>query len=251
MTSKIPFVLVHGAWHGGWCWSRIRPLLEQQGHRVFTPTLTGLGERAHLREPVPKLETHILDILGLLESEELNDVVLVGHSWGGMVTTAVADRAKQRIRHLVYLDAAVPSDGADFASHIPGIDSASAERRRAAFRQLSPDSIWVPAMGPEVVGVTATDDADWVRRRVTPHPLGTWLEPVRFTNGGHAGIGKTYVLATKPLTSVMGYPAHGEVAKGGGEWTYREIGTGHSMMVTEPARTAELLIEAAASTSPT
>jgi len=251
MTSKNPFVLVHGAWHGGWCWNRTRPVLEQQGHRVFTPTLTGLGERAHLREPVPKLETHILDILGLLESEELSDVVLVGHSWGGMVTTAVADRAKQRIKHLVYLDAAVPGDGADFASHIPGIDSETAERRRAAFRKLSPDGIWLPAMEPEAYGVTATDDAAWVRRRVTPHPLGTWLEPVRFSNGGHAGIGKTYVLATKPLTTMMGYPAHGEVAKGGGEWTYREIATGHSMMATEPARTAELLIEAAASTSVT
>jgi len=246
MTSKTPFVLVHGAWHGGWCWNRVRPLLEQKGHRVFTPTLTGLGERAHLREPVPKLETHILDVLGLLESEELNNVTLVGHSWGGMVVTAVADRAKQRIKRLVYLDAAVPGDGADFASHIPGIDSESAERRRAAFRQLSPDGIWVPVMGPEVVGVTVPDDADWFRRRSTPHPLGTWLEPVRFTNGGHGGIGQTYVLATKPLTTVMGYPAHGEVAKRGGEWTYREIATGHQMMVTEPARSAELLIEAAA-----
>jgi len=250
MTSKTPFVLVHGAWNGGWCWNRVRPLLEQQGHRVFTPTLTGLGERAHLREPVPKLETHILDVLGLLESEELNDVTLVGHSWGGMVVTAVADRAKKRIKRLVYLDAAVPNDGADFASHIPGIDSESAERRRAAFRQLSADGIWVPAMAPEIVGVTAPNDADWLRRRLTSHPLGTWLDPVRFTNGGHGGIGKTYVLATKPLTAVMGYPLHGEVAKRGGEWTYREIATGHSMMITEPAQTAELLIEAAASALP-
>lgn len=245
MTSKTPFVLIHGAWCGGWCWNRVRPLLEQQGHRVFTPTLTGLGERAHLREPVPTLETHILDVLGLLEAEELNDVTLVGHSWGGMIVTAVADRMKPRIRRLVYLDAAVPADRADFATHFPGIDAETAERRRAAMRQRSPDGVWLPPVGPEMLGVTVAEDADWLRRRLTPHPLVTWLTPVHYNNGGQAGIKKTYVLATKPLTTLMGYPVQGEVAKRGGEWTYREIATGHSMMVTEPAQTAELLIEAA------
>jgi pimeloyl-ACP methyl ester carboxylesterase len=245
MNSRTPFVLVHGAWLGGWCWNYVRPLLEKQGHRVFTPTLTGLGERAHLREPVPSLETHVLDVVGLLESEELSGVTLVGHSWGGMVITAVADRMKDRIAHLVYLDAAVPADGADFAAHIPGIEAEFAERRRAAFRQLSPDGVWLPVMGPEAVGVTAPQDADWLRRRMTPHPLRTWFDAVRFSSGGHSGIRKTYVLATQPLTAVMGYPAQGEVAKRGGEWSYREIATGHSMMVTEPTQTADLLLEAA------
>jgi pimeloyl-ACP methyl ester carboxylesterase len=240
------YVLVHGAWNGGWCWAKVRPLLEQAGARVYSPTLTGLGERHHLREPVPSLETHIQDVINVIEAEELGDVVLVGHSFAGMVITAVADRIKPRIRRLVYLDAAVPADGNDLAAHVPGTGEATAQRRRAAFRQLAPDGVWMPPLGPESVGVTEPADAEWLRRRLTPHPLGTWLQPVALRNGGHAGIPKTYVLATKPLTTVMGYPAHGEVAKRGGEWTYREIATGHQMMVTDPARTAQLLLEAAA-----
>jgi pimeloyl-ACP methyl ester carboxylesterase len=244
--SQPTFVLVHGAWNGGWCWAKVRPLLEQAGARVLTPTLTGLGERQHLREPVPSLETHIQDVVNVIEAEELSDLILVGHSFGGMVITGVADRIKPRIRHLVYLDAAVPADGNDLATHVPGTDEATAQRRRTAFRRLAPDGVWMPPPGPAGVGVTQPADAEWLRRRLTPHPLRTWLDPVVFRNGGHAGIPKTYVLATKPLTTVMGYPAQGEVAKRGGEWTYREIATGHQMMVTEPVRTAQLLLEAAA-----
>jgi hypothetical protein len=93
--------------------------------------------------------------------------------------------------------------------------------------------------------VSDADDVAWLKGRLTSHPLGTWLEPVRLVNGGTAGIPKTYVLATQPMTTMMGYPVHGEIAKRGGEWTYREIATGHSMMVTEPAATAAVLLEAA------
>ncbi|HVE54185.1 MAG TPA: alpha/beta fold hydrolase [Ramlibacter sp.] len=240
------FVLVHGAWCGGWCWSRVRPLLEGAGARVFTPTLTGLGERQHLREPVPGLQTHIQDVVNLIETEELQDVVLVGHSFAGMVITPAADRLKARLRRLVYLDAAVPAHGDDFATHVPGTDAAVAQRRRAAYRALAPDGAWMPPPPPEAFGVTRQADVEWLRRRVSPHPLRSWLEPVALPNGGHAGLPKTYVLATKPLTTVMGYPVHGEIARRGAEWTYREIATGHSMMVTAPERTAELLLEAAA-----
>lgn len=239
------FVLVHGAWHGGWCWAKVRPSLERAGARVYTPTLTGLGERRHLREPVPGLQTHIDDVVNLIEAEELQDVVLVGHSLAGMVITAVADRMKTRLRRLVYLDAPVPAHGNDLATHVPGTDAAMAQRRRAAYRALAPDGVWLPPPAPEMMGVTRPADAEWLRRRLTPHPLRTWLEPVALPNGGHAGLPKTYVLATRPLNTMMGYPAQGEVAKRGGEWTYREIATGHDMMVTEPERTAELLLEAA------
>ena len=105
------FVLVHGAWHGGWCWRFVRDLLEKSGHRVHAPSLTGLGERKHLARPDIDLDTHIADIVSLLEMEDLSDVVLVGHSYGGMVITGVADRAPERIGRLVYLDAFVPEDG--------------------------------------------------------------------------------------------------------------------------------------------
>lgn len=240
-----PIVLVHGAWHGGWCWSKIRPLLEAAGFRVFTPTLTGLGERAHLGHPLPSLRTHIEDIVGLITAEELEGVVLVGHSYAGMVVTGVADQLREHIRHLVYLDAAVPSDGDSFASHIPGMNAEAVGRRIAAFKGMASDGAWLPPPSPQVVGVADPEDVAWLERRLTPHPLPTWLDPLPLPNTGHAGIPKTYVLATKPMTSVMGYPAHAEIAKLGGEWSLREIGCGHDMMVAAPARTAELIIEAA------
>jgi pimeloyl-ACP methyl ester carboxylesterase len=244
MDHDATFVLVHGAWHGGWCRNRVSTGLRAAGARVFPPTLTGLGERAHLREPIPSLETHIQDVCAVLESEELEDVVLVGHSYAGMVITGVADRLRARIRRLVYLDAAVPGDGDDFASYIPGISADDADRRRAAFRRLSPDGAWLPVVDPQLVGVSDPDDAAWLRRRMTPHPLRTWLDPLHFANAGHHGVPKTYVLATDPPTTEMGYPAQAEAAKQGGEWTYREIACGHDLMVLEPQRTTELLLEA-------
>jgi len=246
MTSKTSYVLIHGAWLGGWCWARVRTLMESANARVFTPTLSGLGERAHLAKPVPSLDTHIEDVVRVIEAEELERVVLVGHSYAGMVITGVADRIKSRIGKLVYLDAAVPSDGDDFVSHIPGIAETDAERRRSAFRSMSKDGSWLAPPPPEKAGVSEVQDVDWVKRRSTPHPLRTWLDPVRFHNSGHQGIAKTYILATKPLTTIMGYPVNGEVAKKGGEWAYREISCGHATMVVEPQRTAELLLEAGA-----
>ena len=112
--TRKTFVLVHGAWHGGWCWRRVADLLELQGHKVFTPTLTGLGERSHLLTKDINLDTHINDLLGVLEAEDLRNVILVGHSYGGMVATGVADRVPERISRLVYLDCLLyTSDAAD------------------------------------------------------------------------------------------------------------------------------------------
>src|SRR5579863_4233762 len=105
------FVLVHGGTRGGWCWKRVAALLRQRGHDVFTPTLTGLGERAHLASPTIDLDTHIEDIISVIRAEELSEIVLCGHSYGGMVVTGVADRIAEKIRSLVYVDALVPKDG--------------------------------------------------------------------------------------------------------------------------------------------
>src|SRR6185312_289139 len=116
---SLNFVLVHGAWHGGWCWKRVSPLLRALGHEVFTPTLTGLGERQHLMSPEVGLDTHIKDVLGVLEYEDLHDVILVGHSYAGMVIAGVAEKAAERIAHLVYLDAFVPADGKSLADYQP------------------------------------------------------------------------------------------------------------------------------------
>ena len=241
-----PVVLVHGAWHGGWCWDKVRPLLEAAGHRVFAPSLTGLGDREHLRDPVPSLGTHVADIVNLMEAEELRDVVLVGHSYGGMVITGAADALRDRIRHLVYLDAAVPADGHTFASFVPGIASEDVLRRESAFRSMAPDGTWLAPVAPAMVGVSDPDDVLWLRRRLRAHPLRTWLDPLALPHGGHTGLPKTYVMAANPPTTAMGYPRVAEMARGGGEWICREIDCGHDMMVVDPERTAAFIAEAAA-----
>jgi pimeloyl-ACP methyl ester carboxylesterase len=211
---------------------------------VFTPTLTGLGERAHLKQPVPGIEMHIEDVVRSIEWEELQDIVLVGHSYGGMIISAVADLLKPKIRHLVYLDAAVPADGDDLAAQVPGAKEIDAEKRRSAFRAMATGGAWLPVPNAESIGVKDAADVAWLKRRMTPHPLQTWLDPVRYRNGGPLGVPKTYVLATQPQTPVLGYPLHGEIARRGGEWRYREISCGHTMMVADPHRTAELILEA-------
>src|SRR5437763_8418345 len=123
------YLLVHGGWHGGWYWGRVTPLLREAGHEVFTPTLTGLGERAHLLSPEIDLDTHIRDVLGVIKYEDLHDLILVGHSYAGMIITAVAEQAVARLRHLVYLDAFIPENGESLIDVI-GTDFA------ATFRDL-------------------------------------------------------------------------------------------------------------------
>ena len=113
------FLVVHGAWTGGWSWKKMRPLMRARGHEVFTPTLTGVGDRAHLARPEIDLSVHVEDILGVLAIEDLRDVILVGHSYGGMVATGVADRARDRVAHLIYLDAFVPKDGQSLSDLVP------------------------------------------------------------------------------------------------------------------------------------
>src|SRR5215831_5722049 len=115
------FVLVHGAWHGGWCWKKVTPLLRAAGHEVYTPTLTGLGERVHLASPKVDLTTHIQDVVNVLDYEDLHEVVLVGHSYGGVVIAGVADRVPSRVGHLVYLDAGVPHNGEGYLDLLPNL----------------------------------------------------------------------------------------------------------------------------------
>lgn len=228
---------MHGANLGGWCWDGVRADLEANGHRVLSPTLD-LAISA-------TLGGHIDAVADLITNSDLSDVVLAGHSYAGMVITGVADRLKSRLARLVYLDAAVPKDGDDFASAVPGLTIAEREERRDFFRRLSPDGIWLLPPPLASVGVTRPETVAAVTPRLVPHPLATWLEPVNLPNGGAAGVQKTYVLATDPPTEIMGYPRHGDVARRGQDWTLREIRTGHAMMLAAPERTAELLLESA------
>src|SRR5262245_25612727 len=157
------FVLVHGAWHGGWCWNRVIPLLETAGHRAFGPSLTGLGERTDLLSPGVGLSTHIQDIVGLIQEQRLRQVILVGHSYGSMVITGVADRVPGQVGHLVYLDTFVPREGEAMAAIAPLVVALLRWQARHGGDGWRVD----PRQG-ETYGVTEEYDVKWIRAMVTP-----------------------------------------------------------------------------------
>jgi pimeloyl-ACP methyl ester carboxylesterase len=251
LRSKASIVLVHGAWHGGWCWRDVRLILERTGHKVFTPTLTGLGERAHLRDPVPGLETHIQDVIGLIEAEELTDFVLVGHSYGGMVITGVADRLKSRLRHVVYLDAALPSNGQSMISQNPNVvGEENYARSLQGLKGLAPDGVWMSPLPPVAFGVPLelADQHAWVGRQLKPNPLKSWTDPIVLTNQGSLGVARTYVVCVKPVLPQSSFPAHAALIRAGRAgpgWHVVELQTGHDAMVTAPEQTAAIIRSAA------
>ena len=169
------FVLVHGAWHGGWCWQKVIPFLEEASHEVYAPTLTGLAERASELSPDVGLDTHIQDIVGLLQEKNLHGVILVGHSYGGMVITGVVDEVPERIAHLVYLDTFVPRDGESMADVVPFL---GIYLRKQA--QAHGDGWRVDSHG--TYGVTTEPDRSWVLSKVTPQPLKTLEQPLHLKN---------------------------------------------------------------------
>ncbi len=234
-ATTTPFVLVHGAWHGGWCWRRVAPLLRAAGHEVHAPTLTGLGERAHLgRRPID-LETHIADVCGLLEMEDIRDAVLVGHSYAGMVIAGAADRAAARIGRLVYLDAFVPADGQCVLDFWPADARADIELRAAADGLIPPTPL--PAYG-----VTRPEDLAWAEPRIRPHPYATWTQALRLAHG-ETRLPRAYIRCTNPARPV--FEQFSRRVRGDPAWIYREIDCGHDCMIADPHGTAELLLSLA------
>ncbi len=233
-ASRTTFVLVHGAWHGGWCYARVAALLRARGHTVFTPTLTGQGERAHLISGSVNLSTHIEDVLGVFRCERLTDVVLAGHSYGGMVITAVADRIAPRIRALAYLDAFVPEDGqALFDINIPAVVQMYLGRAGTI------GGLAIPPPGAAFFNVNAADRA-MVDELATPHPLGCFTEKVRLT-GAHRAIGKRiYVHGTDLKRESPFKPFHDRFAADPA-WSAHALPCGHDVMLDMPEKTAELL----------
>jgi pimeloyl-ACP methyl ester carboxylesterase len=241
------FVLVHGAWHGAWCWRRVVDALQAQGHRAFAVTLTGVGDRAHLMSPLITLETHIADVANTLEAEELQQVVLAVHSYAGMIGTALANRMPQRLKHLVYVDAVVPRPGESWSS-----THASATREaRIAAAEASPDYSF-PAPDPSVFGLAA-EDHEWVRRRQTPHPGHTYQAPLQFDPRRVAGVPRTFVDCVKPRLGTIDSirprvrdPNFWDGAwAGGGGIRVVELATGHDPMVSAPAELTRLLVSCA------
>jgi pimeloyl-ACP methyl ester carboxylesterase len=230
------YVLVHGAWHGGWCWRRVSDRLAKAGHRVFCPTLTGLGERAHLLSREVNLTTHIQDIVGLLEAEELNDVVLVGHSYGGIVITGVAARAKARLKQLVYLDSAIVADGESWSDVLP--PEAVAARRKAG---EASGGVSLPVPEAKFFGLSNPEDVAWVQRRMTLHPFGPFDQKMSWGGPIGNGVPKVYVDCTEP--AFAGLAGVKDRYRGKPDWKWTEIKTGHDAMVSAPEETTKLLLE--------
>jgi pimeloyl-ACP methyl ester carboxylesterase len=242
------FLLVHGSAHGGWCWRRVADRLARLGHRVLTPTLTGLGERAHLLTPDVNLDTHCRDILNVIETEELDDVILVGHSYAGIIISLVADRMPTRLRHLVYLDAQVPQDGESWGDRQSNI---AIDRIRTALSYSAERNLRTPVMPfslpfdtARFLGITDEADIAWVNRRVTDHPLSTYLQPARLQHSVGNGVARTYVSctgATLPL-----FDKAKQWLRTDPEWRFLTLDACHECMITEPAAVAQIFMDMAA-----
>ncbi|MBM3506057.1 MAG: alpha/beta hydrolase [Alphaproteobacteria bacterium] len=224
------FVLVHGAWHGGWCWARVRRGLRRRGHRCVVPTLTGLGDRSHLLSRSTGLEVHIRDVVGTIEAEELEDVVLVGHSYAGQLVPAVVDRLPGRIRHAVTLDGSVPYDGESVLDVVSG----SLRDRWAASVE---DGWLLPPAPAHFLGIKEARDVAWVTRRLTPHPWKAMNDRLRLEGKAFSRVPKTFVLCNDPPK------AENLALKRVREdrWNLVELPTGHDAMVTAPDALAEVL----------
>lgn len=227
------FLVAHGAWSAGWSWKKMRPLLHERGHIMYTPTYTGVGERVHLAGPEIGLGTHIEDILAVLRFEDLKGVYLIGHSYGGMVVTAVADRAPRLLAHLIYLDAFVPRHGQSlFDLHPAEVRSGL---REAA--QKFGDGWRVPPnpLPPD----TSEEDTAWITPRRVPQPLKTFEEPV-FLSGRGSPVPTSYVYCTRPAPGDIFLPFARRARHEPG-WRYFEIDASHSPHITAPEALASLL----------
>ena len=228
------YVLVHGAWHGSWCWKRVRQALQARGHRVFTPTLTGIGERSHLISTQINLETHIADVVNLIRWEELSHVVLCGHSYGGCVISGVADRTPESIDTLFYLDAFVPESGQCLHDLLPQ-EQRDAQLRGA--KQLG-DGWKVPPISAEAFHVNARD-RDWVNRQCTMQPLPTFQQALHLT--GEIGRIKNITYVRADGYSPSPFPPFYEKAKAKG-WKTLTMSCGHDVMLDMPDELTQALL---------
>ena len=229
------FVLVHGSWHGGWCWREVVPLLRAAGHAVYTPTLTGLGARAHLLADSVNLTTHIQDIVSLLFYEDLTAVVLVGHSYAGAVISGVAARTPERLASLIYVDAYLPREGQSL------FDVLSPEEQQAGQAALATGTGLRPPVPPAVLGITDPTMAAWVAARLTPHPFRTYAEPLPAGSPASAALPRAFIHCTAGPTTPRFAPFAQQARATG--WTVRELATGHNAMLTAPQPLVELLLE--------
>ncbi len=225
-------VVAHGAWSAGWAWRKMHPLMRAAGHELFTPTYTGLGERKHLATPDVGLSIHIQDIVNVVEFEDLHDVVLIGHSYGGMVATGVADRLSARISQVIYLDAFVPRDGQALVDFVP------AQQREAPRRETMAGDGWrIPPMAPPAD--TDPDDLAWITPRRLGQPRKTFEEAISLT-GAVDALSRTYVYYAKAGPGDV-FRQFYERAKSEAGWTALELDSTHNAHITVPTKLAALL----------
>lgn len=230
------FVLVHGAWAGGWKWRRVAPLLRRAGHEVFTPTLTGLGERAHLASPEIDLDLQVRDVVAVLEMEDLRGITLVGHSYGGMVVTGAAELAPERIARLVYLDAFVPEDGKCALDYV-------VPERAAKFREQGERTGFVEPPPPALWGVVDPAHVAFARQREARHPYRCFTQRLRRVNSSAAILPKTFVYCSSPATGTFDQFAVKYRSDPG--WRFHELKTGHDSMILVPEELAKILLQSA------
>jgi len=228
------FVLVHGLWHGGWCWQRVVAILAARGHQVTTPTNTGLGQRSHLLSRDITISTFVDDIANVLIWSDLKDVILVGHSFGGVAVTGAADRLPDRIARLIYLDGAIFENGESMFGLLPA--DLLAQRQKLVQESSGGLSLPVPSM--DVLGIIRPEDKAFLAGRLTAHPAGTLTSPLILKNPVGNNLPVDYIVCTDPIYQPAEV-AHGCArAKG---WPMHELKTAHDAMVTAPAETADLL----------
>lgn len=231
------YVLVHGGWAGAHTFRKMRPLLHRAGHEVFTPSLTGIGERVHLASPQVNLTTHIRDVVNLVLYEDLRDIVLLGFSYGGLVITGALDHIGDRVRHLVYLDAFVPNDG-DSAVTLSGFQGSF---------QITLGEPWVMPAPPRTYD--NADDAAYAEPRRVPHPIACFTEPVRLrTSIEDRDFTRTFIKASAEAIDAPGNKAFWDAAarvKSSPKWRYREIATTHIVPVNMPEELTAMLLELA------
>ncbi|WP_433754900.1 alpha/beta fold hydrolase [Nocardia sp. CA-135398] len=236
------FLLVHGAWHSGRCWQRVVPLLESAGHQVHAPSLTGYGDKAHLLGPDVGLDTHVADVIELIKDKDLTNVVLVGHSYAGLVISSAANEIPDRIAHLVYLDAMVPEDGETAVDVQPmsqhlidlAVSSGSDWRIPPLPEQPAPFGLF---------GVTDPADIAWLRTILSDQPVRCLQQPVRLDNPAVNAIPRTHIHCVGATPAGITRRAIPAIQPNGSAAQVWELPTGHDCMITMPAELSELLLK--------
>ena len=236
------FVLAHGSWHGGWCWKRVTDRLRAKGHTVYAPSYTGMGERAHLLNRNITIDTFVEDLVQFIQSEELSNVILVGHSFGGVPISGAADRIPEKIAHLVYLDSVLVESGRSAFSYYP---PAEAEARiKAAEKATNGVAVPVPQQLPAVwgLGKEGDPDYDWVRRRLSPHPLQSYTTALAFKGPVGNNLPRTYIHSTEPSHPVL--EDSRKLVRSRSGWKWVDLAAPHDSMITHPDAVVELLLAA-------